>query len=104
MIIYLESPEAGKDARRLVCRSVVSFIYNDKLKLKFQVVENATEWRKGGRSARVPAAPPPRCRRELYDLMHECWRREPSQRPRFNDLHRFLERMTHGYKPPANTH
>ncbi|XP_048488344.1 epithelial discoidin domain-containing receptor 1 isoform X2 [Plutella xylostella] len=66
-----------------------------------QVVENAAEWRSGGRAARVPAAPPPRCRRELYDLMHECWRREPMQRPRFNDLHRFLERMTQGYKPPA---
>ncbi|XP_063837834.1 epithelial discoidin domain-containing receptor 1-like [Ostrinia nubilalis] len=67
-----------------------------------QVVANASEWRCGGRGARVPAAPPPRCRRELYDLMHECWRREPSQRPRFHDLHRFLDRMTHGYKPPAN--
>lgn len=67
-----------------------------------QVVANASEWRSGGRGARVPAAPPPRCRRELYDLMHECWRREPMQRPRFNDLHRFLERMTHGYKPPNN--
>ncbi|XP_047041032.1 discoidin domain-containing receptor 2-like [Helicoverpa zea] len=67
-----------------------------------QVVANASEWRNGGRGARVPAAPPPRCRRELYDLMHECWRREPMQRPRFHDLHRFLERMTHGYKPPNN--
>ncbi|XP_075990906.1 discoidin domain-containing receptor 2-like [Anticarsia gemmatalis] len=67
-----------------------------------QVVANASEWRSGGRGARVPAAPPPRCRRELYDLMHECWRREPMQRPRFHDLHRFLERMTHGYKPPIN--
>ncbi|KAL0902582.1 hypothetical protein ABMA27_000418 [Loxostege sticticalis] len=67
-----------------------------------QVVANASEWRCGGRGARVPAAPPPRCRRELYDLMHECWRREPSQRPRFHDLHRYLDRMTHGYKPPAN--
>ncbi|KAF9804796.1 hypothetical protein SFRURICE_007699 [Spodoptera frugiperda] len=67
-----------------------------------QVVANASEWRCGGRGARVPAAPPPRCRRELYDLMHECWRREPMQRPRFHDLHRFLERMTHGYKPPNN--
>ncbi|XP_038216846.1 discoidin domain-containing receptor 2-like isoform X2 [Zerene cesonia] len=65
-----------------------------------QVVANASQWRCGGRGARVPAAPPPRCRRELYDLMHECWRREPMQRPRFHDLHRFLERMTHGYQPP----
>ncbi|XP_053624086.1 discoidin domain-containing receptor 2-like [Plodia interpunctella] len=63
-----------------------------------QVVANASEWRCGGRGARVPAAPPPRCRRELYDLMHECWRREPMQRPRFHDLHRFLDRMSHGYK------
>ncbi|CAG9558561.1 unnamed protein product [Danaus chrysippus] len=65
-----------------------------------QVVANANEWRSGGRNARVPAAPPPRCRRELYDLMHECWRREPMQRPRFHELHRFLDQMTHGYKPP----
>ncbi|XP_039763688.1 epithelial discoidin domain-containing receptor 1-like [Pararge aegeria] len=65
-----------------------------------QVVANASEWRNGGRGARVPAAPPPRCRRELYDLMHECWRRDPAQRPRFHDLHRFLERMSLGYKPP----
>ncbi|XP_063394288.1 epithelial discoidin domain-containing receptor 1-like [Cydia fagiglandana] len=68
-----------------------------------QVVANASEWRRGGRGARVPAAPPPRCRRELYDLMHECWRREPAQRPRFHDLHRYLERMTHGFKPPHAT-
>ncbi|XP_060809690.1 epithelial discoidin domain-containing receptor 1-like [Amyelois transitella] len=67
-----------------------------------QVVANASEWRCGGRGARVPAAPPPRCRRELYDLMHECWRREPAQRPRFHDLHRFLDRMTQGYKPPKH--
>ncbi|KAL4705683.1 hypothetical protein ACJJTC_018756 [Scirpophaga incertulas] len=64
-----------------------------------QVVNNASEWRLGGRLARVPAAPPPRCRRELYDLMHECWRREPAQRPRFHDLHRYLGRMSHGYQP-----
>ncbi|XP_072931480.1 discoidin domain-containing receptor 2-like [Epargyreus clarus] len=64
-----------------------------------QVMANAGEWRAGGRRARVPAAPPPRCRRELYDLMHECWRREPIQRPRFSDVHRFLNRMTYGYKP-----
>ncbi|CAK1588230.1 unnamed protein product [Parnassius mnemosyne] len=65
-----------------------------------QVVKNANEWCRGGRAARVPAVPSPRCRRELYDLMHECWRREPNQRPRFYDLHRFLEHMIHGYKPP----
>ncbi|KOB77628.1 Epithelial discoidin domain-containing receptor 1 [Operophtera brumata] len=64
-----------------------------------QVVANAGEWRCGGRGARVPCAPPPRFRRELYDLMHECWRREPEHRPRFHDLHRFLDRMSHGYKP-----
>lgn len=65
-----------------------------------KVVDNASQWRCGGRGARVPAAPPPRCRRELYDLMHACWRRDPMQRPRFYDLQRFLERMTQGYKPP----
>ncbi|XP_046976674.1 epithelial discoidin domain-containing receptor 1-like [Vanessa cardui] len=67
-----------------------------------QVVTNASDWRYGARGARVPAAPLPRCRRELYDLMHECWRREPIQRPRFHDLHRFLDRMSHGYKPPTH--
>ncbi|XP_050360580.1 discoidin domain-containing receptor 2-like [Nymphalis io] len=67
-----------------------------------QVVTNASDWRYGARGARVPAAPLPRCRRELYDLMHECWRREPNQRPRFHDLHRFLDRMTYGHKPPTH--
>ncbi|VVC86259.1 unnamed protein product, partial [Leptidea sinapis] len=65
-----------------------------------QVVMNATQWRKGVSEARVPTAPPPRCRRELYDIMHECWRREPAMRPRFHDLHRFLSRMSKGSQHP----
>nr|XP_003474041.1 epithelial discoidin domain-containing receptor 1 isoform X3 [Cavia porcellus] len=54
-----------------------------------QVIENAGEFfRDQGRQ--VYLARPPACPQGLYELMLQCWSREPEQRPPFAQLHRFL--------------
>jgi len=40
------------------------------------------------------------CPREMYDLMRECWRRDPDRRPTFRETHMFLQRLNVGYSPP----
>ncbi|KAM5264024.1 epithelial discoidin domain-containing receptor 1 isoform 3-T3 [Ctenodactylus gundi] len=54
-----------------------------------QVIENAGEFfRDQGRQ--VYLSRPPACPQGLYELMLQCWSREPEQRPPFSQLHRFL--------------
>ncbi|XP_036882224.1 epithelial discoidin domain-containing receptor 1 isoform X3 [Manis javanica] len=54
-----------------------------------QVIENAGEFfRDQGRQ--VYLSRPPACPLGLYELMLQCWSREPEQRPPFSQLHRFL--------------
>ncbi|XP_077876458.1 epithelial discoidin domain-containing receptor 1 isoform X3 [Ictidomys tridecemlineatus] len=54
-----------------------------------QVIENAGEFfRDQGRQ--VYLFRPPACPQGLYELMLQCWSREPEQRPPFSQLHRFL--------------
>ncbi|XP_004624387.1 epithelial discoidin domain-containing receptor 1 isoform X2 [Octodon degus] len=54
-----------------------------------QVIENAGEFfRDQGRQ--VYLSRPPACPQGLYELMLQCWSREPEQRPPFPQLHRFL--------------
>ena len=43
---------------------------------------------------------PAGCPRETYDLMRECWRRDPDRRPTFRETHMFLQRLNVGYSPP----
>ena len=40
---------------------------------------------------------PSNCPRDVYDLMMECWRREPQARPSFREIHLFLQRKNIGY-------
>jgi len=50
---------------------------------------------------------PSTCPREIYDLMVECWRTEPHQRPTFREMHMFLQRKNSGYSPddePLHSH
>ena len=35
---------------------------------------------------------PAHCPNELYRLMCQCWQQEPGQRPRFADIHSYLQR------------
>ncbi|XP_018324973.1 discoidin domain-containing receptor 2-like isoform X2 [Agrilus planipennis] len=44
--------------------------------------------------------PPPRgSSKEIYDLMCECWNRNDSDRPTFQEIHLFLQRKNLGYDP-----
>ncbi|XP_037082025.1 discoidin domain-containing receptor 2-like [Pollicipes pollicipes] len=38
------------------------------------------------------------CPREIYDLLLECWRRDPLDRPNFREIHLFLQRKNLGYR------
>ncbi|RZC40456.1 Pkinase Tyr domain containing protein [Asbolus verrucosus] len=42
---------------------------------------------------------PAACPREIYDLMGECWKRNATDRPRFAEIHLFLQRKNLGYMP-----
>lgn len=44
---------------------------------------------------------PMNCPREVYDLMCECWQRNEIDRPKFREIHLFLQRKNLGYKPSA---
>ena len=41
------------------------------------------------------------CPKDLYELMKECWKREPSERPSFREIHLFLQRKNLGCSPEA---
>ncbi|XP_069672513.1 discoidin domain-containing receptor 2-like isoform X2 [Periplaneta americana] len=63
-----------------------------------QVVENCNHWyQNDGLQRYLPR--PPACPREIYDLMGECWKRHESDRPRFGEIHLFLQRKNLGYVP-----
>ncbi|XP_049829202.1 epithelial discoidin domain-containing receptor 1-like [Schistocerca gregaria] len=63
-----------------------------------QVVENCSRWQLDDGRQRCPARPAA-CPRELFDLMAECWRRDAALRPRFAEIHLFLQRKNLGYGP-----
>lgn len=63
-----------------------------------QVVENCSHWYQDSGLQRALSRPP-LCPREIYDLMLECWRRNKDTRPRFHEIHLFLQRKNLGYDP-----
>ncbi|XP_050311862.1 discoidin domain-containing receptor tyrosine kinase B-like isoform X2 [Anthonomus grandis grandis] len=63
-----------------------------------QVVENSNHWyQNDGCQRYLPR--PPLCPREIYDLMGECWKRNGPDRPRFSEIHLFLQRKNLGFNP-----
>lgn len=54
-------------------------------------------WRGTSGVCQPPA--PAGCPREIYDLMRECWQRDPTSRPSFREVHMFLQRKNVGYQP-----
>lgn len=67
-----------------------------------QVVENCNHWYQNDGCQRYlprPAA----CPREIYDLMGECWKRHATDRPRFSEIHLFLQRKNLGYIPACHS-
>nr|CAD7261186.1 unnamed protein product [Timema shepardi] len=67
-----------------------------------QVVENSNHWYQNDGLQRYLARPPA-CPREIYDLMGECWKRHESDRPRFGEIHLFLQRKNLGYVPATGS-
>ncbi|KAK7789281.1 hypothetical protein R5R35_013920 [Gryllus longicercus] len=65
-----------------------------------QVVENCNHWYQNDGLQRLLARPPT-CPREIYDLMGECWKRHEADRPRFAEIHLFLQRKNLGYVPAS---
>lgn len=63
-----------------------------------QVVENANHMYLSNGKHRY-AEPPPSCPREMYEIMAECWKRSDSDRPKFSEIHLFLQRKNLGYVP-----
>lgn len=45
---------------------------------------------------------PALCTREVYDLMIECCHRDEAKRPRFKEIHMFLQRKNMGYRPDGD--
>ncbi|XP_049762507.1 discoidin domain-containing receptor 2-like isoform X1 [Schistocerca cancellata] len=66
-----------------------------------QVIENLTHfYENDGKQVLLPL--PIKCPREIYDLMCECWQRNESDRPNFQEIYLFLQRKNLGYKPEMN--
>ncbi|PNF13897.1 hypothetical protein B7P43_G10660 [Cryptotermes secundus] len=63
-----------------------------------QVIENCNHWYQNDGLQRYLSRPPA-CPREIYDLMGECWKRHETDRPRFGEIHLFLQRKNLGYVP-----
>nr|CAH0107509.1 unnamed protein product [Daphnia galeata] len=64
------------------------------------VVENLQRFAQGTISSAPPCVSlsrPQHCPRDIYDLMCECWRRLPTERPSFREIHLFLQRKNLGY-------
>ena len=64
-----------------------------------QLLHAVVESRSSGSESPAALDQPGTCPREIYDLMLECWRLEPTQRPSFREIHMFLQRKNSGYSP-----
>lgn len=67
-----------------------------------QVVENSNHWYQNDGCQRYLSRPAA-CPREIYDLMGECWKRHATDRPRFSEIHLFLQRKNLGYIPACHS-
>ena len=63
-----------------------------------QVIDNSGHYYRNDGCERC-LSQPGNCPREVYDLMRECWNREPAERPTFREIHMFLQRKNMGYRP-----
>lgn len=66
-----------------------------------KVIENLTHfYENDGNQMLLPS--PINCPREIYDLIRECWQRNESDRPNFQEIYLFLQRKNLGYKAEMN--
>uniref|UniRef100_A0A8D9E443 Discoidin domain-containing receptor 2 n=1 Tax=Cacopsylla melanoneura TaxID=428564 RepID=A0A8D9E443_9HEMI len=63
-----------------------------------QVIENCSHWyQSDGLQKYLPR--PSSCQKEIFDLMLECWKTHDADRPRFSEIHLFLQRKNLGFVP-----
>ncbi|KAI5700845.1 hypothetical protein M8J75_003458 [Diaphorina citri] len=63
-----------------------------------QVIENCSHWyQNNSKQQYLPR--PATCQKEIFDLMLECWKTNETDRPRFSEIHLFLQRKNLGFVP-----
>lgn len=63
-----------------------------------QVVDNLKHWFHSDGFHLTPTRPSMhQCTKEMFDLILQCWSREPEERPRFGDIYQFLQNKCVGY-------
>ena len=67
---------------------VLSDLTND------QVIENLNHWYHSDGFHLLPSSRSLSCSKEINDLMIQCWSRNPEDRPKFQEIHQFLQNQT----------
>ena len=63
-----------------------------------QVIENLKHWFHSDGFHLLPNRPPISvCPKEMFDLIVQCWSREPEDRPRFAEIQQFLQNKCIGF-------
>ncbi|CAB4069815.1 DDR2 [Lepeophtheirus salmonis] len=64
-----------------------------------QVIENLNHWYHSDGFHLLPSNRSLTCSKEISDLMNECWSRDPDSRPKFSEIHTFLNNKVLGHIP-----
>ena len=63
-----------------------------------QIVENLKHWFHSDGFHLTPSRPSMhQCTKEMFDLIKQCWSREPEERPLFVEIHQFLQNKCLGF-------
>ena len=62
-----------------------------------QIIENLQHWFHSDGFHLIPSRPSAGTPKEVTDLMHQCWSREPEDRPKFGEIYQFLQNKCIGY-------
>ncbi|XP_076764244.1 discoidin domain-containing receptor tyrosine kinase B [Xylocopa sonorina] len=58
-----------------------------------QVLENYDRWYRSGKSQPQILSQPDRCPNDLYRVMNKCWSKQNEDRPSFEEIYLYLERL-----------
>ena len=63
-----------------------------------QIVDNLKHWFHSDGFHLTPSRPSMhQCTKEMFDLIKQCWSREPEERPLFVEIHQFLQNKCLGF-------